>query len=383
MIVKRIQCYHYNEAFKVPFHSPQANRLRADSVIVRLDCGPDGYGWGESAPRPYVTGEDIRSVLHLWEHGLAPLLFANTFDSLDEIVQILSLMEEVGRRHEPRAHHSALGAADLAMIDALRRAGGLDEALLFPIKYREKLRFSVSVPFIAPPIIQNLFPVLVSRFDNPIIKLLIGDDSDHNLMRLSMIRRLAGEAAEIRLEVNGKLKRAQVEKEIERLRGFHPAAIEQPLPRGDIEGLRALRQTSGLAVVVDESLVSLGDAEALLAAQACDIFNIKISKCGGLLRSRAIAQLAAQAGVACQVGTHVGESELLGAAGRQLARGIPNFDCYGGGSQVLFSGVLDGRSLSISPASVDTTDGFSRAPLPVWPEPQGLGDMAPILEMSA
>ncbi|MGD9098080.1 MAG: hypothetical protein PVF97_08330, partial [Desulfobacterales bacterium] len=54
-------------------------------------------------------------------------------------------------------------------------------------------------------------------------------------------------------------------------------------------------------------------------------------------RAKVIAQMAAQAGVNCQVGTHVGESELLGAAGRQLAHGIPNFDCYGGGSQVLFA----------------------------------------------
>jgi muconate cycloisomerase len=155
------------------------------------------------------------------------------------------------------------------------------------------------------------------------------------------MRRLAGDETEIRLEVNGKLNRDQITREIDRLRPFHPAAIEQPLPAGDIEGLRQLRQSTGLAVIVDESLVSLEDAQQLLAAKACDIFNIKISKCGGLLRSRAIARLAAEAGINCQVGTHVGESELLGAAGRQLARGIPNFDCYGGGSQVLFSKFLE------------------------------------------
>jgi hypothetical protein len=54
-----------------------------------------------------------------------------------------------------------------------------------------------------------------------------------------------------------------------------------------------------------------------------------------------IAQLAARHGIKCQVGTHVGESKLLGIAGRRLSRSLPNFDCYGGGSEVLFSQFLN------------------------------------------
>jgi muconate cycloisomerase len=357
MIVQRIQCYHYTETFKVPFHSPQFDRRRADSVIVCLDCGAAGCGWGESAPRPYVTGESVQSVLTLWQDVFAPLLFQHPFDCLEEIETVLAALEAACWAIGQRAYHSALGAADLALIDVLGRSGGLEEEALFPINGREKLRFSVSVPFLEAKVIEKFFPILNAGFDNPIIKLLIGEDSDLNYRRLELLRRLAGDEAEIRLEANGKLGRDQAAREIDRLRPFHPAAIEQPLPAGDREGLRRLRQACGLRVIVDESLVSLEDAQQLLAAQACDIFNLKISKCGGLLRSRAIAQLAAQAGIDCQVGTHVGESELLGSAGRQLARGIPNFDCYGGGSQVLFSQLLEVGDAAAAAESIEAARG--------------------------
>ncbi len=353
MIVQRIQCYHYNEAFKIPFHSPQANRLRADSVIVRLDCGPNGWGWGESAPRAYVTGESVASVLALWQHAFAPILFANPFDTLEDVETLLAQLETACRQNEPRAYHSALGAADLALIDVLGRGGHSEARQLFPEKYRQALRFSISVPLVDRAIVEKYLPILQARFDKPVFKVLLGTDSEANYGRMEQVRRLAGEAGEIRLEVNGKLTRTQVLKEVDRVRPFRPAAIEQPLPAGDIEGLRQFRRDSGLAVIVDESLVSLADAEVFLAQEACDIFNIKISKCGGLLRSRAIAQMAAQAGVLCHVGTHVGESELLGAAGRFLARGIPNFDCYGGGSQFLFSRILEAPNGAAATASLE------------------------------
>ena len=381
MIVQRIRCYHYNEAFKIPFHSPQTKRLRADSVIVLIDCGSDGCGWGESAPRSYVTGEDIQSVLTLWQDVFAPILFEQTFNSLEDIDDLLSNLEAACLDKGHGAYHSALGAADLALIDVLAGPAGQEVRQIFPTHYRQALRFSVSVPFIDSSIIEKYFPIFNARFDNPIIKILLGTDSAYNFNRIQQLRRLAGEHAEIRLEVNGKLNREQVLKEIDQVRAFHPAAIEQPLPVGDIDGLRHIRQTSGLAVIVDESLVSLSDAKELLAAQACDIFNIKISKCGGLLRSQAIAQLAAQAGIDCQVGTHVGESELLGKAGLQLARGIPNFDCYGGGSQVLFTTNMDHRGNAAPSKMVAALEGALGDQRPIAPVEQRVKRRTPCLDL--
>jgi len=75
--------------------------------------------------------------------------------------------------------------------------------------------------------------------------------------------------------------------------------------------------------MVDESLVTLDDAQALIAERAVDYFNIRVSKCGGLARSREIAARAATAGVRLQIGSQVGETAILAAAGRHLAAALP------------------------------------------------------------
>ena len=102
------------------------------------------------------------------------------------------------------------------------------------------------------------------------------------------------------------------------------AAVEQPLPRGDWRDLKALRARSPIPLMADESLVTLDDARLLLTEEAVDAFNIRVSKCGGLSRSVEIARLAAEAGVAVQVGSQVGETAILSAAGRHLAAGLPD-----------------------------------------------------------
>ena len=56
--------------------------------------------------------------------------------------------------------------------------------------------------------------------------------------------------------------------------------MEQPLPPGDIDGLRFVRERSSLPIVADESCLVSGDIPRL--AGVVDGINIKLAKCGGL-----------------------------------------------------------------------------------------------------
>ena len=82
MRITRIRCYHYNQAFTVPFDSLQTRRSHADSIIVRIDCGSHASGFGESAPRRYVTGEDAPSVLNHFSTTKQVYVFASSFSLL-------------------------------------------------------------------------------------------------------------------------------------------------------------------------------------------------------------------------------------------------------------------------------------------------------------
>ena len=87
-----------------------------------------------------------------------------------------------------------------------------------------------------------------------------------------------------------------------------------------------VRHETGVTVIADESLVTLNDAASLIRMEACDVFNIRVSKCGGLLASNHIAQVGLDAGIQVQVGAQVGETSLLSAAGRHLAAHLPGVE---------------------------------------------------------
>ena len=59
--------------------------------------------------------------------------------------------------------------------------------------------------------------------------------------------------------------------------------------------------------------------EDLIDLQACQIFNLRLSKCGGPGAAGRIRRMAATAGIRCQLGCHVGETSILAAAGRHFA----------------------------------------------------------------
>ena len=100
------------------------------------------------------------------------------------------------------------------------------------------------------------------------------------------------------------------------------ALMEQPLPRGPVSELAALRAATSIPIMTDESLVTLEDARILIESEACDVFNVRLSKCGGLGRSLEFIELARSGGLDWQLGAHVRETGILSAVGRALALSV-------------------------------------------------------------
>jgi muconate cycloisomerase len=94
--------------------------------------------------------------------------------------------------------------------------------------------------------------------------------------------------------------------------------------------MKRVRAESGIPVMADESLVTLDQARRLIELGACDYFNIRLSKNGGIAGSLTIAKLAHEAGIKIQVGAQVGETGILSAAGRTFAAHLPELECAEG-----------------------------------------------------
>ena len=106
------------------------------------------------------------------------------------------------------------------------------------------------------------------------------------------------------------------------LRKMAPLAIEfceQPVLASDTAGLKAVRSESPIAIMADEALFGPVDAIKLIRAEACDAFNIKVMKAGGLLNSIHIAHIADAANIPCMVGCMFESRLALTAAAHVVA----------------------------------------------------------------
>ena len=116
-------------------------------------------------------------------------------------------------------------------------------------------------------------------------KVKVGREGDDDAARLGIIRRWIGPRVDLRIDANGAWR---VDRCAQNRGARSPVAIscvEQPLAHEELASLAALRKQTAVPIMLDESLTSLIDAEAAVAQNSCDLFNIRLSKCGGFLAS--------------------------------------------------------------------------------------------------
>jgi muconate cycloisomerase len=131
----------------------------------------------------------------------------------------------------------------------------------------------------------------------------------------------AGKAT-LRVDANGGWTLAQALEAAPLLERHGVTALEQPLAKAADEDLLKLSQSTTCAIVPDESLLTIEDAERLIGLGA-GVLNIRIAKNGGLMPALRIAQAALAAGREVQLGCLVGETSVLTAAGVCFLRATP------------------------------------------------------------
>ena len=218
--------------------------------------------------------------------------------------------------------NATMCALELALLDwAFKRSGESIASWMGPVRGHVTYTGLIDAtdPQIARATAERYMQAGLTNF-----KVKVGVERD--VERLQTVRDVAGKDVDIRVDANGAWSGPEAVSALNQLRAFDITAVEQPVAASDLEGMRRVRQETGLNVIADESLVTFEDAVNLIREQACDVFNVRVSKCGGLISSLRIAELGLEAGVKVQVGAQVGETSLLSAAGRHLAAHLPEVE---------------------------------------------------------
>jgi len=154
------------------------------------------------------------------------------------------------------------------------------------------------------------------------LKVKVGIEGQDDVDRVRAIRRRVGKKMDLRVDANEAWTTRNVCACIGELKPFGISAVEQPLPHADSHALTEVRRAVGVPIMLDESLCSRADAERAVAIQSCDLFNLRLSKCGGFIPTLRLAEFARRHSLGCQLGCQVGETAILSAAGRHFAANV-------------------------------------------------------------
>lgn len=332
MRIRRLIAHVVRLPLRRPFRHASAERSESDNVIVCCELEDGTKGWGEGVPRPYVTGETPDGCMVQLAATPIGEQLASDCGSWVEVIQLCDRFQPVADRDNPRGcYGNALRCAvELSILDAFgqkfsepvsRVTRHFDPAQ--PIRATSRIvRYGVVIDSGSRGLLRKSLVRRIYCFRD--CKVKVGAAGDDEVNRLGVIRRWIGSRMDLRLDANEAWHADELLGKVAPLLRFNVSSIEQPVPHAEVGGLAELRKSLGVGVMLDESLTSLYDAEAAIAASTCDLFNIRLSKCGGFLNSLRIAAIAHSATIGYQLGCHPGESGILSAAGRHWASSVTN-----------------------------------------------------------
>jgi len=367
MRIRQLTTYVVRLPLKRPFTHASATRRESDNVLVCCELADGTQGWGEGVPRKYVTGETPEGCLG--QLGATPVAkhLAADCNSWPDVIAICERFAPAEVEENPRGcHGNALRCAvELSILDAFGRLFGEPAGAV-------AAHYDPARPILAPRTIVRYSAVVGSgsRMIRPALvrriygfhhcKVKVGKQGDDDPARLRAIRRWIGPRVELRIDANEAWYPRELRDKLEPLGRFGVRCVEQPVPHAEVAALTELRPLLPMPVMLDESLTSLVDAQAAIDGRTCDLFNIRLSKCGGFLASLRLAAVARAAGLGYQLGCHPGESGVLSAAGRHWACAV---------ADVLYlEGSYDRHILTRQLTNEDFTFGYGgRAPALIAP----------------
>lgn len=324
IIMQKLIVRHIRIPLKKPIKHASHERHETDNVLVECHLDKGIIGYGEGVPREYVTGETIESALGTLQRTNFDSLKKSPGSWQDAIEQIDSF-ELPEAANDPRCmgNNALRCALELAWLDAwgqyFQQPLSSITSLLAPELYEPKERIQYSIAITSATGMKLRFQAITRRwFGFKQCKVKVGIAGQDDVERLRLIRHYMPHL-ELRLDANEAWKVDEVPTRWKELSPFGIAWVEQPVLHEDIGAMAKIRKPLQMPVMLDESLCSMNDAKQCVSEGWGDLFNLRLSKCGGYLRTLQLAQFAARHGLGCQLGCQVGETSILSAAGRHFA----------------------------------------------------------------
>ncbi len=320
-ICRSCEVKEFNSPFKHSVTHNSANRQSASSIIVKINnhVNPNLTirGYGESCPRPYVTGETLSGALE-FIHSIKNQVLTDIHSAQDLIYwvnQYQSMIDE---------HPAAWCALELALLDSIARIHHVSIEKLLSIPGRQKLPCYTGIISDGS---SNYFDLQLNRYlkyHMKDLKLKLSGDIDKDIYRIQKIKDTIPNAR-VRVDANNLWN--DVETAITDINQFKQdiLAVEEPLVSKSIADSRSLAKETGTKIILDESFLTISDLkDNFKRGEQHLIPNLRISKLGGLIRTLEITKASRTMNIGVILGSQVGETSLLCRAGLCVANDLDN-----------------------------------------------------------
>ena len=274
-------------AYTIPTETPEADGTADwDSttvILVELTAGnATGLGFSYANEAAAVVAKQLVHKV---------VLSRDAFD----IPGIHHGMDRLSRNWgRPGLVSSAIAAVDIALWDLKARL--LGEPLLSVLgKVRDEISAYGSGGFTSYSETQLVGQLTGWASDGlRAVKMKIGRDAEADVQRVTAVHKALGRKTEIYVDANGAYTRKQALRCSEFFGDLGVTWFEEPVTSDDRRGLRLLvkRTPPAIRIAAGEYIYVLDDARLLIEAEAVDVLQVDVTRCGGITNFKKVADLA-------------------------------------------------------------------------------------------
>ncbi len=324
--IRQIELYKLSIPLKEPFTTSLGTDVAAENVLVKIITNEGIIGFGECSPYMPISGESQDTCFIVGQY------FANALKGKDplQIEECIKLMDKI-----IYANTSIKSAFDIALYDIASQHAGLP---LYKFIGGENNKTIITDYTVSVGDINKMAAdaVKIKEQGYPAIKVKLGKHGPTDVERMKAIRAAVGNEIPLRIDAN---QGWTVEEAIETLTALAPLNIqhcEEPIARWNFMRLPEVKKASPIPIMADECCGDDHDAERLIQLKACDYFNIKLGKSGGIFKALKMARMAEAAGIHLQVGAML-ESRLAMTAFAHYSLCSPMIEHFDFDTALMFS----------------------------------------------
>ncbi len=310
MRIERVELRQLRMHLVAPFETSFGVEVDEEHIIVRVDA--EGLtGWGEcvASADPFYSYETNQTAWHILRDYLIPGVLGQ---------DIAEIEDAVSRGARVRGHNMAKAGLEFALWDLFAKSRGISLATMLGGK-RDRIPVGVSVGLQTSPrdLVKKVEGYLSQGYSRIKIKIAPGRDVD-----FAAAVRKAFPNILLQVDANSAYTLQDIPL-FRRMDEYNLLLIEQPLGHDDIYDHSKLQKELKTPICLDESILSVEDANAALELGSCRIINIKPGRVGGYLESKKIHDLCQSKNVPVW---HGGMLESgIGRAGNVALASLANF----------------------------------------------------------